>query len=144
MRRSSSTRRPRATGPPDLWSAYKLSSLASTGGATQTVAIVDAYDDPTAESDLATYRSTYGLSTLHDRERLLSQGESDWRHTPPAPDSGWAEEISLDLDMVSAVAPNAHILLVESNDSGFLFNMATASQRSGQLLEPRNLELLRG
>jgi hypothetical protein len=39
----------------DLQSAYKLPF--STAGSGQTVAIVDAYDDPTAESDLGVYRS---------------------------------------------------------------------------------------
>ena len=45
--------------PSDLLSAYNLAS--STGGSGQTVAIVDAYNDPRAASDLATYRSQFGL-----------------------------------------------------------------------------------
>src|SRR5438477_11064229 len=51
---------PSGYGPADLQSAYKLPS--STAGSGQTVAIVDAFDDPTAESDLGVYRSQYGLS----------------------------------------------------------------------------------
>src|SRR5438105_9952219 len=51
---------PTGYGPADLQSAYKLPS--ATAGAGQTVAIVDAFDDPTGESDLAQYRSFYGLS----------------------------------------------------------------------------------
>src|SRR5471032_2916112 len=47
-------------GPADLQSAYNLPS--ATKGADQTVGIVDAFDDPTAESDLAIYRSNFGLS----------------------------------------------------------------------------------
>jgi subtilase family serine protease len=35
----------------------------------------------------------------------------------PTPDKGWAEEISLDLDMVSAICPNCKILLVEANNA---------------------------
>src|SRR5581483_11080117 len=50
---------PSGYGPSDLQSAYALPS--SSAGSGQTVAIVDAYDDPSAESDLATYRSQYGL-----------------------------------------------------------------------------------
>lgn len=46
-------------GPSDLQNAYKLPS--STAGSGQTVAIVDAMDDPNAASDLATYRSDWGL-----------------------------------------------------------------------------------
>jgi hypothetical protein len=50
---------PSGYGPADLQAAYALPS--STAGAGQTVAIVDAFDDPTAESGLAQYRSFYGL-----------------------------------------------------------------------------------
>nr|WSX75331.1 hypothetical protein OH826_16360 [Streptomyces sp. NBC_00899] len=50
---------PSGLGPADLQAAYQLPS--STGGAGQTVAIVDAYDDPSAETELATYRQQYGL-----------------------------------------------------------------------------------
>src|SRR5436305_6338664 len=50
---------PSGYGPADLQSAYKLPS--ATAGTSQTVAIVDAFDDPTAESDLGQYRSFYGL-----------------------------------------------------------------------------------
>src|SRR5690242_14548674 len=49
---------PAGYGPSDLRSAYKLTS---SGSASQTVAIVDAYDDPTAEHDLGVYRSQFGL-----------------------------------------------------------------------------------
>src|SRR3982751_5321218 len=48
-------------GPSDLRKAYSLASAAVTNGKGQTVALVDAYDDPTIESDLATYRAYYGL-----------------------------------------------------------------------------------
>ena len=49
---------PSGYGPADLQSAYNLPS--TTAGAGQTVAIVDAFDDPNAESDLAAYRSQFG------------------------------------------------------------------------------------
>jgi hypothetical protein len=45
-------------GPADLQSAYHLPT---TGGSGQVIAVVDAFDDPTAEADLAVYRQTYGL-----------------------------------------------------------------------------------
>lgn len=104
---------PSGYGPADLQSAYKLPS--ATAGAGQTVAIVDAFDDPTAESDLAQYRSTYGLppcTTANGCFRKVNQ-TGGTLYPPPSPD--WALEISLDLDMVSAVCPNCRILLVESN-----------------------------
>jgi subtilase family serine protease len=105
---------PSGYGPADLQSAYKLPS--STAGAGQTVAIVDAFDDPTAESDLAQYRSFYGLppcTTANGCFRKVNQTGGTLPMPPPSPD--WSLEISLDLDMVSAVCPNCHILLVESN-----------------------------
>src|SRR4051794_40766577 len=48
-------------GPADLRAAYSLASAALRNGKGQTVALVDAYDDPTIESDLATYRAYYGI-----------------------------------------------------------------------------------
>ena len=57
--------------PAFLQQAYDLTYLSQTAGASDTVAIVDAYDDPSAESDLATYRAAYGPAGLHDGQRLL-------------------------------------------------------------------------
>ncbi|MGH3841997.1 MAG: Ig-like domain repeat protein [Pseudonocardiaceae bacterium] len=114
---------PNGFGPADLRSAYNLTG---TGSAAMTVAIIDAFDDPTAESDLATYRSTFGLppcTTANGCFRKLNQNGQ----TSPLPraDAGWAGEISLDLDMVSAICPNCHILLVEAN-SPTIGNLGTA------------------
>ena len=105
---------PSGYGPADLASAY---SLPATGGSGATVAIVDAYDDPNAEADLGTYRSTYGLpACTTDNGCFKKVGESGTSSLPQA-DAGWAEEISLDVDMVSAVCPQCHILLVEADSS---------------------------
>jgi subtilase family serine protease len=104
---------PSGYGPADLQSAYALPSASAGSG--QTVAIVDAFDDPTAESDLAQYRSFYGLppcTTANGCFRKVNQTGGTLPMPPPSPD--WALEISLDLDMVSAVCPNCHILLVEA------------------------------
>jgi subtilase family serine protease len=106
---------PTGYGPSDLQSAYGLTSAAASGGSGQTIAIVDAYDDPNAEADLATYRSYYGLSSCTTANGCFKKVSQTGSTTSlPSPDSGWAGEISLDLDMVSAIAPNAHILLVEA------------------------------
>jgi subtilase family serine protease len=48
---------------------------------------------------------------------------------PPPSDVGWAEEISLDVDMVSAICPNCHILLVEATNNS-LSNLAAAVNRA--------------
>ncbi|MFE0460345.1 putative Ig domain-containing protein [Kitasatospora sp. NPDC058965] len=119
---------PSGFGPSDLQSAYKLPS---NGGAGQTVAIVDAQDDPNAESDLATYRSQYGLPACTTANGCFKKIDQNGGTSYPTADTGWAGEISLDLDMVSAVAPNAHILLVEATsanmgDLGASVNQAVA------------------
>ncbi|WP_194909500.1 Kelch repeat-containing protein [Catenulispora rubra] len=104
---------PAGYGPADLRSAY---SLPSDGGSGQTIAIVDAYDDPTAEADLATYRQQFGLPACTSAGGCFSKVDQTGGTQYPPPNGGWAGEISLDLDMVSAIAPNAHILLVEATD----------------------------
>ena len=105
---------PSGFGHADLDSAY---SLPASGGAGQTVAIVDAMDDPNAESDLATYRSTYGLPECSTANGCFKKIDENGGTNYPAADSGWAGEISLDVDMVSAVCPDCHILLVEATSA---------------------------
>ncbi|MEY9967663.1 subtilase family serine protease [Streptacidiphilus sp. MAP12-16] len=105
---------PSGYGPGDLRSAY---NLPANGGAGATIAIVDALDDPNAESDLAAYRSQYGLPACTTANGCFSKVDQNGGTSYPTADSGWAGEISLDLDMVSAVAPNAHILLVEATSA---------------------------
>ncbi|TCO55881.1 putative Ig domain-containing protein [Actinocrispum wychmicini] len=100
--------------PADLALAYQFDT---TGGAGRTVAIVDAYDDPNAESDLAVYRSQFGLPACTTANGCFRKVNQNGAATPlPSPAiSNWGAEISLDLDMVSAVCPNCHILLVEAD-----------------------------
>ncbi|MFL6240450.1 MAG: peptidase S8 [Actinomycetes bacterium] len=106
---------PTGYGAADIRSAYGLSSLSSGG---RTVAIVDAYDDKTAESDLATYRSTNGLApctTANGCFKKLNQNGVQGSY--PSNNVGWATEISLDLDAVSAACPDCHITLVEATSN---------------------------
>jgi hypothetical protein len=101
--------------PAELRSAYGLSSSA---GAGQTVAVVAAFDDPNAESDLNEYRKQYGIAACTASGgcfRKVNQKGEDGSY--PQHEKKWAQEISLDVDMVSAVCPNCHILLVEANTS---------------------------
>jgi subtilase family serine protease len=109
---------PSGYGPSDLQSAYGLTSAASSKGSGETIAIVDAYDDPNAEADLAKYRSYYGLSSCTTANGCFKKVSQTGSTTSlPAADSGWAEEISLDLDMASATCPNCHITLVEATSA---------------------------
>ena len=112
---------PSGLNPADIQSAYKLS-----GSSTSTVAIVDAYNDPTAEADLGVYRSTFGLpacTTANGCFRKVSQTGSTTNL--PTNNASWAVEISLDIEMVSATCPTCHILLVEAKTPSFS-NLATA------------------
>jgi hypothetical protein len=104
-------------GPSSLQSAYKLPS--ATAGAGQTVAVVDAYDDPDAAADLAAYRAAWGLPACG--AGCFSKVNQNGQASPlPAASgsTGWATEESLDIDMVSAICPKCHIILVEASSPG--------------------------
>jgi subtilase family serine protease len=113
---------PSGYGPSDLLSAY---NLPANGGAGQTVAIVDAYNDPNAEADMNTYRAQYGLPACTSASGCFKQVGQTGTSKLPRSSSSWAGEISLDLDMVSAIAPNAHIILVEASTAS-MTNLGTA------------------
>jgi hypothetical protein len=106
---------PSGYGPAEIASAY---DLPPSGGSGITVAIVDAQDNPNAESDLAVYRSQFGLppcTTANGCFRKVNQDGQQGNY--PSPDPGWAGEISLDIDMVSAACPSCNILLVEASSA---------------------------
>jgi subtilase family serine protease len=115
--------------PSDLQSAYNLTTNATSGGSGKTIAIVDAYDNPNALQDLNVYRQQFDLApgptitkrnqngkvveTLDTTKGTITTGAG----AAPSPNTGWGQEIALDLDMASAICPNCHILLVEANSS---------------------------
>src|SRR5665647_1441277 len=107
---------PGGFGPAAIQSAYKLAGLSSAG---RTVAIVDAYDDPTAEADLGVYRAQFGLSACTTANGCFRKINQTGGTKYPRTNSGWAQEVSLDLDMVSATCPDCRILLVEANSNSF-------------------------
>lgn len=101
-------------GPADLQSAYKVSGPKHT-----LVAIVDAYGYPKANSDLAAYRSYYHLRSCTTGDGCLRIRNQTGGIKPPHSDENWDAEQALDLDMVSAMCPTCHILLLQANsDSG--------------------------
>jgi hypothetical protein len=108
-------------GPSTFQSAYGLTAASAADGSGTTVAVVDAYNDPTAASDLATYRSAAGLPALTSGQFTQynqNGATSPLPATAPA-DDDWTLEESLDVDMVSAICPLCKIDLVEANnDSG--------------------------
>ena len=112
---------PAGYGPTELQQAYNLTTASADNGRGETVAVVDAYDDPDAASDLAVYRAEWGLPPLcgtaaTDDCVTFSKVNQRGDAAPlPTPDPGWSQEISVDVDTVSAVCPHCNILLVEAN-----------------------------
>jgi subtilase family serine protease len=136
---------PQATAPPsgyrpaDIQAAYNLPS--KTAGFFQTIAIVDAYNDPKAESDLAVYRSTFSLPPCTTANGCFLQVNQTGATSPlptvdPSPCGGpngcWEEEEALDLDMASAVCPNCHILLVEAKGAAGQPDLYVAEDTAAQ------------
>lgn len=111
--------------PADLASAYAF--LPSVGGAGQTVAIVDAYDDPEIEQDLGTFDSEYGLPACTTAngcfEKVNQRGAT--APLPPADEVGWSVEMSLDVETVHSVCSSCRILVVEA-DSESLPDLAAS------------------
>jgi subtilase family serine protease len=111
---------PSGYGPAELQQAYNLTQASADNGTGRTVAVVDAYDDPYAASDLSTYRAEWGLPPLctgwatRDCVTMTKVNQFGSAFPLPAPDPGWSQEISVDLDTVSAVCPHCDILLVEA------------------------------
>jgi subtilase family serine protease len=104
-------------GAQDLQSAYNLAKAAATRGGKQTVAVVDAYDDPTVEADLNVYRAYYGLGPCTTANGCFKKVNQDGvqGNYPAVANPTWEPEIALDVEMVSAICPKCHILLVEAN-----------------------------
>jgi len=121
---------PSGYGASDLQSAYNLPS--ATAGSGQSVAIVDAYDDPTAESDLAVYRTQFGLPACTTANSCFKKVNQSGGTSYPRKNGGWAQEISLDLDMVSAICPSCHIDLVEASSASFA-NLGAAVNEAASL-----------
>ena len=115
----------------DLQSAYRLPSALL--GARQTIAIVDAYDDPHAAADLAVYRQANGLPACDATFRCFTKVNQAGAAGPlPPANTDWATEESTDVDMASAICPNCKIVLVEA-DSNTLANLGAAENEAVRL-----------
>ncbi|HEX6837647.1 MAG TPA: S53 family peptidase [Polyangia bacterium] len=119
-------------GATDLQSAYNLDPKANPG---LTIAITDAFNYPSAESDLATYRQMYGLPACTVASGCLTIVNQDGKSSPMPPDApandDWTGETALDLDMASAACPLCKILLVLTNsdmDDGLMIAQETAAK----------------
>jgi hypothetical protein len=108
--------------PAQIRQAYGFNQIQLSGGITgdgagQTVAIVDAYDDPNIQSDLNAFSQEFGLPTTSSGQFTFTKVNETGGSTPPAGSTSWAVEISLDVEWVHAIAPRANILLVEASDN---------------------------
>jgi subtilase family serine protease len=103
--------------PCNIQNAYGLTALSATAGRGVTVAVVDAYDNAKAAQDLKKFRKTFGLPKCASGcfEKLNQNGQ---KSPLPAKNNSWAQESALDIEMVSAVCPLCHIMLIEANSSG--------------------------
>jgi len=103
-----------AYGPEQFQTAYGLAGSTSNGA---TVAIVDAYDNPTIEQDLTVYSNAYGLPSCTSKNGCFTKVDQNGGKKYPRANSGWALEIALDVQTVHAVCPDCKILLVEARSS---------------------------
>jgi hypothetical protein len=121
---------PTGYGPAEFHAAYELPTTAPTP---QTIAIVDAYDSPTIESDLGVYSATFGLpacTTANGCFRKVNQSGQEGPY--PKADSGWALEIALDVETAHAICQNCQILLIEASSNSFA-NLTAAVNMAASL-----------
>lgn len=115
-------------GPADLQAAYNLPSTAS--GSLVTVAVVTPYHDPDAASDLAAYRSNYGLAPCTVADGCFAQVNQTGSTTSAPPENPtFTTATSVSLDMISATCPNCHLLLVEATSTD-LIDLGTAEDEA--------------
>ncbi len=121
--RPDATSSPTGLSPAQIIGAYGFSP-SLTAGAGQTIGIVDAYDDPKAESDLGVFSQAFGLPSCTTSNGCFRKVNQSGGTKYPRSDSGWDLEISLDVQWAHAIAPGAHILLVEASSNSFANLMA--------------------
>jgi subtilase family serine protease len=114
---------PTGLSPATIKSVYNFPTSQS-AGAGATIAIVDAYDDPSIESDLGVFSSQYGLPACTTANGCFKKVNQKGGTSFPKSNAGWALEISLDVEWAHAIAPGAKILLVEASSNSFANLMA--------------------
>ena len=122
---------PAGFGAADIAAAYNLDI---TRASKVTVAVISAYGYPAVETDLAAYRTQYGLPACTIASGCLTvvnqEGKTSPLPSPPPANNDWTVSAALELDMVSAACPSCKLLLVEANDDqgdGLLTNQAIAA-----------------
>ena len=127
---------PKGFGPPDLQSAYNIDPN-NLPAVVPTIAIVDAYGYAALESDLAAYRTQYGLPPCTKANACLTVLNENGATTPlpgePPANDDWTIETALDVDMASAACPKCKIMVVQATDNAGngLYNAQNAAAAAG-------------
>jgi IPT/TIG domain len=105
--------------PAKLHTAYSLPTEVL-GSSIPTIAVVDAFNDPTAEADLGVYDKEYDLPSCTTGNGCFRKLNQEGKTSPlPANEGGWATEISLDVQMAHAICQGCHVMLVEAENTSF-------------------------
>ncbi len=105
--------------PQDLHAAYALPTETA-AASTQTIAVIDAFDDPTAEADLGVYDEEFGLPACTSANGCFRKLDQEGKASPLPPENGgWASEISIDVQMAHAICQDCRVLLVEAKSDEF-------------------------
>ena len=122
--------------PAEIRTAYGFSNVSfgstTANGAGQTIAIVDAYNDPNIASDLATFDAQFGIAAPPSLKVVNQSGGTNLPGTDSS--GGWEVEEALDVEWAHAIAPGATILLVEANndsDSNLFAAVNYAREQAG-------------
>ncbi|MEW1808905.1 hypothetical protein [Pseudarthrobacter sp. NPDC080039] len=127
--RPGATAAPAGLAPATVQGVYGFPT-GTTAGAGTTIAIVDAYNDPSAESDLGVFSTQFKLPTCTTANGCFTKVNQSGAAKYPRTNSGWALEISLDIQWAHAIAPGAKILLVEAASNSFTNLMAAEDYAS--------------
>jgi subtilase family serine protease len=101
-----SSKLPQGLAPSEIKAAYNLPAIGGHGA----IAIIDAYDDTSIESDLASFDAQFNLAACTSANGCF---EKHKMKTKESSNSGWALETTLDVEWAHAIAPSAKILLIE-------------------------------
>ncbi|HUB37021.1 MAG TPA: S53 family peptidase [Solirubrobacteraceae bacterium] len=112
--------------PHELLSAYGLASVAAPANR-QTVAVIDAYDDPTVEHDLQVFDEEFGLAACTSANECFTKVKVG----SPAKNAGWAQEIATDVEVVHGACPSCKVLLVEASSNSYA-TLEAAEQEAEQ------------
>lgn len=121
---------PSGLTPNQVRTAYGFNAISAKGKG-EVIAIVDAFDDPRIEADLAVFTKHFGLPSCTTKngcfKKIYASGKK------PKTDAGWSGEIALDVEWAYAMAPEAKIILVEAASDSMqdLFNAVQVAVKSG-------------